>query len=958
MKKTFTLSIALLLLGITHAIAGTSGPLTYALFNSTEIQITDCQTNASGSITIPTTLEGKPVTAIGSSAFYDCSSIASVIIPDTLTIIGGSAFKNCTQLKRAIFKGDAPSAFGSDVFDNTAAGFKIYYADDASDFSNPWNGYTAESYDSNFSFEIISGTPETITITDYPLALGSTEIDVPSTIVGLSVTTIGAGAFDGQMLATRISLPDSITRIEQGAFYECIGLTTFTIPANVTFIGDYAFEDAYHLDSLFFEGNAPWRDGDIFVGRTPKIHYLPGNEQGFEDDDYPWANIEKYTGLYDFDVVAETIKITNYPNTATGGLTIPETIVGKPVSRIGEAAFYGCDDLTRITLPENLTQIYREAFENCSGLTTLTIPTNVTSIGDRAYSGCTLDSVFFEGDAPSLGSSSLGNTSGKTVYYLDGKTGFSTPTWHGYTAEAYTNLFEFIVVNEEIEITDYPTSPTNAVVIPAQIVGKPVTIIDDNAFNACNMLSVTLPSSVKTISHYAFAQCDFTTITIPSSVTSLAADAFTLSSNLIEINVNASNPNYASTSGVLFNKAKTSFMKYPEGKDGDYQIPTSVTAFWNDAFSHCDHLYSVMIPEGVTTIGNAFQDCSRLTLAVFLGNAPAHIGSSAFLNTADAFKIYYPNGKTGFTPDLNGYPTESFDGKFSLEIHSVFQPAFPTIPETLTQSIEITDYPEDETGDFIIPRILLNRSVEIIGESAFENSLLDEITIPDSITKIEGCAFSNCVISTLTIPDSVTEIGDFAFYGCTNLEVAVFEGDAPSLEFSMYGGFPSFYIKTSVFDAAHPDFMIYYFSDQTGYSSPSWEGYPASEIDLSTHPLALWLLDYNIAPLTDINMDPNGDGVDLLMEYALNLNPTENNATNTPQLDFDNPQPGVISIWYYANQSNVTYTVDTSTNLQTWTTNGVTLTPLNGDYRAAWTPKNGPKQFLRLRVEAAAPAGE
>ncbi len=357
MKKTFTLSIALLLLGITHAIAGTSGPLTYALFNSTEIQITDCQTNASGSITIPTTLEGKPVTAIGSSAFYDCSSIVSVIIPDTLTIIGGSAFKNCTQLKRAIFKGDAPSAFGSDVFDNTAAGFKIYYADDASDFSNPWNGYTAESYDSNFSFEIISGTPETITITDYPLALGSTEIDVPSTIVGLSVTCIGVATFDGQMLATRITLPDSITRIENSAFYECTGLTTFTIPANVTFIGAYAFGDAFHLDSLFFEGHAPQRGAEIFDGRTPKIYYLPGNEQGFEDDDYPWSNIEKYTGLYDFDVYKETIKITDYPDTETGELTIPTTLVGKPVTRIGAFAFDDCDELTRITLPDSLELI-------------------------------------------------------------------------------------------------------------------------------------------------------------------------------------------------------------------------------------------------------------------------------------------------------------------------------------------------------------------------------------------------------------------------------------------------------------------------------------------------------------------------------------------------------------------------------------------------------------------------
>ncbi len=913
MKNYLRLTFSLLITCCLHAAAGTSGFLTYEVVGGTTISITDCQTSASGTVTIPATLEGKPVTSIAGAAFWDCSSMTGIVIPENVTSIGNNQFYGCAQLVRAIFKGDAPSAF-SGLFDDAAGGFKIYYGDEATGFAvSPWSSYITESYDSRFSFEIVSGSSDTITITDYPLSLGSTEIDVPATLVGLPVICIGAGSFSGQMLAIRITLPDSITRIENDAFYECSGLTTFTISAAVTFIGAYAFEDAYNLDSLFFEGNAPQRGEDIFGGRTPKIYYLDAHAQYFEDDDYPWANIEKYTDLYNFEVYKETIKITDYPDTETGGITIPETIVGKPVTRIVDFAFDNCDELTRISLPDSMEQIGMQAFELCSGLTTITIPTNVTSIGFGAYGGCTLESVFFDGDVPaSLGASLFGGAAGFTVYYRDGSAGFSEPTWNGYTAEAYTGPLSFTVTEEEVYITDCLTSVSGAFVIPNQIVGKPVVALDQSSFYLCN---------------------NITSIFIPNTMTTIHQSAFGTAA-LTEYSVDVGNPAYSSEDGVIFNKTKSQLIHYPEAKAGDYIVPDTVISIIDQAFYSCDYLFSVIIPESVITNSwLAFGDCSRLQQAVFLGNAPTSFSSLAFDNTAATFKIYYPEGKTGFTPDLKGYPTESFDGKFSLKIHSVYQQAWPMVPETLTQSIEITDYPETETGELIIPETLIDLPVTTIGTSAFE-----------SCTNL----------TTITVPEGVTTIDGAAFYGCENLKTAIFSGDAPDLGYSWSSGFPPSPIMT-VFDETDPDFMIYYFSDHTGFSSPTWEGYPATEINLDTRPLALWLIEHGIVPDADIGADLNGDGVDLLMEYALNLNPLENNAGNTPYLDFDNPQMGVISIWYYASQSDVTYTVDTSSDLKTWTTQGVVYTPFNGNYRAAWVPQNGTKQFLRLRVEVDTP---
>ena len=82
------------------------------------------------------------LTSIGARAFMGCTSLESVVIPAGVTSIGDSAFSGCTGLASVIFKGNAPDSFGSGVFTDTAPGFKIYYSEGASGWSNPWNGYT------------------------------------------------------------------------------------------------------------------------------------------------------------------------------------------------------------------------------------------------------------------------------------------------------------------------------------------------------------------------------------------------------------------------------------------------------------------------------------------------------------------------------------------------------------------------------------------------------------------------------------------------------------------------------------------------------------------------------------------------------------------------------------------------------------------------------------------------
>jgi hypothetical protein len=164
--------------------------------------------------------------------------------------------------------------------------------------------------------------------------------------------------------------------------------------------------------------------------------------------------------------------------------------------------------------------------------------------------------------------------------------------------------FTYTIVGGNITITKYKGT-SNTVDIPSTIEGKPVTAIGGSAFFECSSLtSVTIPNSVTSIGSAAFAGCSsLTSVTIPNSVTSIGNQAFRDCSSLMSITVEGENMSYKSVEGVLFNKAGTNLIRYPEGKTGStYTIPDSVTTIGVLAFA-CDNLTSVTLGSGITTWG-------------------------------------------------------------------------------------------------------------------------------------------------------------------------------------------------------------------------------------------------------------------------------------------------------------------------------------------------------------------
>ncbi len=196
---------------------------------------------------------------------------------------------------------------------------------------------------------------------------------------------------------------------------------------------------------------------------------------------------------------------------------------------------------------------------------------------------------------------------------------------HAATYDVQIDNLRYSVNTETLEAAAFAASTdiSGDIAIPASIEAAPdgvmrtyaVTTIGDYAFYFCKSLaSVTIPNSIITIGGAAFQYCtSLASITIPESVTVIGELAFSHCTSLKSIEVESGNPNYTSLDGVLYNKDMTTLLCCP-GAKASIDIPNSVTAIGNSAFTACIALTSVTLPNSVDSIGGwAFFSCVSLT---------------------------------------------------------------------------------------------------------------------------------------------------------------------------------------------------------------------------------------------------------------------------------------------------------------------------------------------------------
>ena len=373
------------------------------------------------------------------------------------------------------------------------------------------------------------------------------------------------------------------------------------------------------------------------------------------------------------------------------------------------------------------------------------------------------------------------------------------------------NGFSYSVSGTAITITGFNISgyspPGGAVAIPSTIPGVngTVTAIGNSAFEASSGLtSVTIPNGVTSIGGDAFFLSTLTSVAIPASVTSIGQDAFAYGMHLTSITVDAQNAAYSSVGGVLFDKSQRTLIAYPGGAAGAYTIPSGVTTIQDSAFFECSGLTSVAIPGGVTSIGNDAFNSSGLR-SVTIANGVASIGYGAFSSCHGLTSVSIPGSVTFIGAGAFGYCSQ-----LTAITVDTQNSAYSSVGGVLFDKSQRTLVAYAGGAAYTIPS-----GVTSIGEDAFIGLGLGSVTIPNTVTSIGGAAFGYCNLATLTIPNSVTSIGTYAFTGCPELYVAYFQGNAPA----------SFGV--GVFSGDATDFGIFYPADATGFTTPTWNGYPA-----------------------------------------------------------------------------------------------------------------------------------
>ncbi len=528
-----------------------------------------------------------------------------------------------------------------------------------------------------------------------------------------------------------------VVGIGYDAFSSCSSLTSVTIPDSVTSIDDYAFCNCTNLTSITIPDSVT-NIGYFVFYKTPLL----------DNQKTPVKYADKWVIDCDEEVTSATVK------TGTVGLAarafedcskLKSVTIPNGVKSIGVYAFRDCSSLPSITLPDSVTSIAISAFKDCSSLNSIKLPDGLKSIGSGAFQG-----------TPLLNNQTTAiKYVGKWAVDCDQVATSATIKSNtlGIADDAFSGCSNLISITipDSVKILGYSAfedcTRLKSITIPTG-----VTSIGYSTFYGCSSLtSITIPDSVTLIGSSAFAGCsNLTSITIPNNVTIIGNYAFSRCASLTSLNVDKNNKYYLSENGVLFNKNKTSLIVCPGKKKGDLSIPNSVTSIDDYAFKDCSNLSSI-------TVGAGNKNYSSQNGALFNKNktelifCPPVKTTITIPDSVTEISYYYAfNDYSQLTSISVGSKNKNFASKDGVLFNKDFT--------------RIIEFPKYKGGEYTVP--------DTVKEGDLSNNKKIKVITSSVSINCNGCTNLETVI--FTKPVSI--IG--GFIGCTNLKnIVIPSGD-------------------------------------------------------------------------------------------------------------------------------------------------------------------------------------
>ena len=705
------------------------------------------------------------VTEIGDSAFYGCSKLTSITIPNFVTEIGNYAFSGCSGLTSLTIP-NSVTEIGKWAFYYCTSLRELTIEDGSEILSVKYDPFSGCNFITLYLGRDLSSG----------IFSGDVVRWLKSVTIGNSVTEIGGFFYNCQWL-TSVTIGNSVTSIKAGTFRDCTRLTSVTIPNSVTKIGDGAFEGCYSLKELTLE------DGSEKLS----LGSLGNNYNGYS-----------YDGLFS-DCPLETLYLGRnllYDKAPfRDQKTLKSVTIGNSVTEIGESAFEGCEgmnelhissleswcminfgnvtanplfyahnlylngDLVRdLVIPESVSEIKAYAFYVCDFKDILSKAKCAPTIYEKSFSDFTYN--YSKVSIPPGSKDSYKSKWAKFKHLMP-----DNPIKKIYTINTPGDLMTQVAIDEvediveikligEINGTDILTmnkmvNLTSIDLTEATIVegGIPYYEIDNNRFGTQNntlgyywaynlniltsiqlpesltaigdyafynlayLSELGIPKSVNEIGNYAFSGCDsLTSVSIPNSIISIGSNAFSDCSSLKEVHISS----LESWCKIDFGDNKSNPLYYAHNLylDGelvnDLVIPESIFEINSYAFSGCSALTSVSLPNSIISMGSsAFSDCSGLK--------EVHISS-----LESWCKIDFGDSKSN--------------------------------PLYYSHNLYMND---EHIDSLVVPEIILE-----IKQYAFNGcSRLTSVMIPSSVTTIDNYAFSGCTgINEFTLEDGNTTL--------------------------------------------------------------------------------------------------------------------------------------------------------------------------------------------------------
>ena len=516
------------------------------------------------------------VTSIENRAFWGCSSLTSVTIPNSVTNIGESAFWNCNKLTSVTIP-DGVTSIEDLVFSSCYSLTSITIPNSVTSIGNR----------------------------AFRSCTKLTSITIPDGVI-----SIGNFAFSGCNELTSITIPDSVTSIGDSAFEECRILTSISIPDSVTSIGGNVFKNCTRLKTISLSCKSSLKKSDFgeqanlvsasHILKKTAAKAVTCTENGNKEY-WTCEHCGKY--FLSDDTNPETAKAVELSETvipASHKLTKVEA-KAPTCTEDGNKEYWTCEHCGKYFLSDDANPETAKAVEQSEFIIpalnhknaiiqNASEPTETAPgySGDRYCPDC--DKVVEKG----------------YTYWNEGNL-----TWKLY--EDGTLNISGTGAMKDYNDDDNPSPVYQNSNVKKVVIEKGVTSIGNYAFSGClGLKSITIPDGITSIGDHAFDSCiNLRSITLPDSITSIGMWAFYNCWNVSSIIIP---DGVTSIEDFTFNSciSLTSIT-----------IPNSVTNIKSSAFHNCADLTSITIPDSVTSIGDsAFSDCNSLqTISLGCGSA-------------------------------------------------------------------------------------------------------------------------------------------------------------------------------------------------------------------------------------------------------------------------------------------------------------------------------------------------